>query len=427
MSQSQIGNTQFQYLQNQNLLYNTILPNQAPMIPANQAVVQEVPKEINTTAYTTDPYIKTREPNSILDNLAALFQAPKVPDAAIQSAQFCSQNTVDTLLRTQNSNLNVRCGWIYDQQSGVSQGAYGIQDGPFPIFKPPKGQWFWDLNQAKKRILTDKCSKLESCQLVGDQQFRGCGFCSLTNKGIPIDSTGNAIYKDDMRLSCGGGQILTNPSQCPRPAIPVETTTLSIQGQTVQVMTKDTILGLINKGGCSTKGGLYQTISASNNSTNYTDKLSQYNPAQIYNKFAQIPLDLSVFRDGTAQQNDILGEIGRLKMNMNFPQNSPLGASARDLCVIQGAIDNYDPCPDIPDNAVAPWDLQCLQANFRRLGGAAAGAIYPTNLNLLTLYNQFPNYGAIRRFWSDIKNKTQSTDYYTQRKALADFFGLNVP
>jgi hypothetical protein len=61
------------------------------------------------------------------------------------------------------------------------------------------------------------------------------------------------------------------------------------------------------------------------------------------------------------------------------------------------------------------------------MGGAAAGTIYPTNINLLTLYNQFPNYGAIRRFWADIKNKTQSTDYYTQRQALSDFFGLNVP
>lgn len=450
MSSGGIANIQNSFIQSQSQLYNSILPSQAPfpqgspyVLPPN-AAVKTVPSGVNSAVNTADPYIKTYEKNSILDNLASLWQPIQIPDGAKLAQDFCVGASLDTLLQTQNTNAAVRCGWLYTPGNNgatpqVSQGFYGVQQGPFPVFNPPKGAtWYWDVAAAKKQVLTDRCKTLNSCSNVSNQQYQGCGFCTTTQQGIPVDANGKPLYTDDMRLACSGGQIITQSTNCPSQAVVGPTTTVTYSDGTTRTvpnicnamngrLSKDCILGLVEKGGCQAGGALYTALSSSTNPTNYADLLPQYNPTQIFNQYAIPNLNTSAFSGATTDQDAILGEVANLRIYLAAPENSPLGAAARDLCVVQGSIDNYNPCPNIPDNATPPWDLNCLQSNFRSQGGQAAGNIYPSLTNINTIYGQFPNYAAIKKYWAGVKANTQSTDYYTQRQAMADFYGLIVP
>jgi hypothetical protein len=65
-----------------------------------------------------------------------------------------------------------------------------------------------------------------------------------------------------------------------------------------------------------------------------------------------------------------------------------------------------------------PYDLTCLQNNFRRLGDQPAGLSYPTSITIGSIYNKMNNYGEIRDYWKKLINETKTKSYTVQKKAM---------
>jgi len=150
------------------------------------------------------------------------FEADILPGLETQDLQ-CSNVSEPKLLPPHKNSHSAGCGWWYvDDPSVPSVGAYGTTSGPFRNKKlkktAPGGVWIWDLAVAQKKEDIKRCRKVKSCEL-SDMVPGKCGFCTTSLTGVPIDSRGNSMYKDDPNLSCDG-KIVTNPSACPKPTPP---------------------------------------------------------------------------------------------------------------------------------------------------------------------------------------------------------------
>jgi hypothetical protein len=89
------------------------------------------------------------------------------------NAKRCSSSSIDQLLAIRNpaAAKGYGCGWMYTPPAKgssspvLSQGFYGNASGPFPNMKHPEyKKWFFNLEQAKRQILMDKCNAMKSCK-----------------------------------------------------------------------------------------------------------------------------------------------------------------------------------------------------------------------------------------------------------------------
>jgi hypothetical protein len=193
--------THLEYINQQDKYFKT-LPN---MILSGTSGLAGFDKAIQSAdTRRTDQYLThpVEHPNDIFR---------KVPSVSLEElAQACSASSLDDLIASKNPTEKVGCGWLYsppDMNSPypkLSKGFLGKQDGPTKAFDPPAyKQWFFDLQDAKRQILLDKCKALKACTDVDSEVFKGhCGFCTHTNQGVPIDQTGQPLYPSDPRGGC---------------------------------------------------------------------------------------------------------------------------------------------------------------------------------------------------------------------------------
>ena len=148
---------------------------------------------------TSNTYINSYQPPAI-PNPDQIFKSDISPKLSAMSAK-CVSGSIDELLRDKNAD-RIGCGWLYTPPNKnspypiVSQGFLGNKDGPIQSLKPPSyKQWFFNLQEAKKQILIDKCKALKACTDVDSAVFNGvCSFCTDTNEGVPIDAVGKSLY-----------------------------------------------------------------------------------------------------------------------------------------------------------------------------------------------------------------------------------------
>jgi len=381
-----------------------------------------------------------------VDQPNQIFMQPQ-PASLSARAAHCASGSIDDLIAEKNPNERVGCGWIYTPNRKspyptVSRGALGTREGPSAAFDTPDHKkWFFNLENAKREILLDKCNSLKSCADVESAPYNGvCGFCADTNQGIPIDAKGVPLY-DGVRGGCSSGSIMTNKGACPVPQVDgpraiVDRTCEPVNGRLSQACMHQQVISA----GCNEKGALATALAGSREDM---QRVADSYSVKLYNRVAAPPLQTQLFTDGNATVNTVLQEARQLAANTSRDVNTALGAAARDLCLQRGAINGYDACMELTDASTGPFDLRCLQRIFLQLGGTQRATLYPTDANLAT-YNNQGTLGAIKQRWmqrlaaakggdhfTDYRSKTASNavtdhfvDYETQKAALQDMLGI---
>lgn len=413
------------YTSQQNALFNTlpnIIPSATSGLKGFSGAIQTISPQINKVKSPIIPFA---------DNIFISDKSPRLE----QLAKKCESSSLDDLIASQNPNASIGCGWLYTPPTQgspypqLSRGFIGDINGPFTSYNPPASysKWFYDLNQAKRQVLLDKCKSLNNCGDLNQNIYSGvCGYCTDTNQGVPVDSNGNPLYPDSNIGNCSPTSIVTNSGSCPAPAPtvgPVPTVNKvcdPVNGRLSAMCLYNTV----TSGGCSDQGTLAIALSNSPSPNDYVAGIRNSESVKIYNRVANPPFNLSLFSNGNTSVAAALQEVRQIASNANTnPTNSALGASARDLCLQSGAISAYDFCNDMPDSTAPPYNVQCLQKLFMKMGGQPAGTAYP-NQQTISNYNTIPTLGGVKMYWGKIIANLKSSDYGTQRKALMEFLGI---
>jgi hypothetical protein len=351
-------------------------------------------------------------------------------------AQQCATSSIDELIAIKNPNAAIGCGWMYtpppqgSPYPQKSQGFIGTVSGPLESYNPPGDykKWYFDLQLAKKQQLLDKCKALKACSDVDSEVFNGtCGFCTDTNQGVPIDTVGQPLYGGDPLGGCNPPSIVTTGANCPVPGPAVgpqpnvNKTCVPVDGR----LAADCLYSKLLTAGCSDSGSLAVALANPTSPSNYISNLIGSDAVKVYNRVANPPLNLNVFSQGATTIDVVLKEARQLAANATTAgANTALGAAARDLCLQSGAIAGFDFCSDLSDTTAPPFDMDCLQKIFRKMGGQPSGTAYPSVSNLTT-YNSMGTLGAVKQFWTQMSGNMKSTDYGTQRQAMIQFLGIS--
>jgi hypothetical protein len=193
--------------------------------------------------------------------------------------------------------------------------------------------------------------------------------------------------------------------------------------------------------GCTDAGSLAIALNGSPPPNNFVQNIQDGDAVKLYNRAANPPLNLDIFRQGQATVSQILQEVRQIAGNTAQPSNSALGAGARDLCLQRGAVRGYDSCANLPDGQPAPFELACLQQIFLKMGGQPAGSAYPQASNIND-YNNMGTLGRVKQYWNDLISKMKRSDgfsdfdghrllegfansYDSQRDALVKVLGIS--
>ena len=401
--------TQNAYNADQSYYYNTLIPN---IIPSSGSY--PAPGTVRQALQGVDAYGAI---NTVLDPERLFVTGITGAD---DRAANCTSASLDSLISSQDSNQPLRCGWTYTPPitgspiPQLSQGIIGTAQGPvaqagnIPNYK----QYYWDLAQAKRQILIDKCKSLKNCSDVTNPLYAtDCGYCTDIGQGIPVDSNGNPLYSNTPLSYCSPNALITssNVGNCPPPQPPpgngpqpqVDTTCVpNANGQ----LSVPCFERLILQGGCSDQGAFYQALSSGATPQDYLAGVRSLPSFALYQKQATPKLNEGVFAQGQATVPVALQEVQNLAAGTQQPPTSAIGAAARDLCLQKGAISAYDFCQDLPLGTPPPYDsyIVCLQKAFLQTGGTPSGRRYPTAANLAFYNTNFPTIGAAYSYFKTL-------------------------
>ena len=404
------------YITSQQTHYDTI-PNLFPSATSGLA-------GFNKAIRTTDT-IGAKYQTSAVKNPDQIFT--QIPSAnLVKRNTACVTGSIDDLIAGKSSKDPIGCGWLYSRPpSGtaipaLSQGALGDKNGPIKAFVQPQyRQWFFDLQEAKKTALIDKCKALKACTDVDSAVFNGvCGLCIDTHQGVPIDAVGKPLYPD---ATCG--TIITDKSKCPPegPQGMIDRTCEPVNGR----LSLDCLHRTVLSGGCGEKGALALSLAGSQNDV---ANLSGSYSVKLYNRQANPVIDMTAFTGGRTTVDKVLQETRQIVANKQQPATSAIGAAARDLCLQRGLINGYDSCSELNDSSTGPFDMRCLQQLFLKAGGNQKGSAYP-NFNNMSNYNNIGTIGQIKQYWAKriVQMKSANDgffDYQTQSKAMQEMLGI---
>ena len=408
------------YIQQQDVYFKTI-PNIIPSASSGLKGFENAIQTVDTTGQTLQP--------TAIPYPDEIFRSTVSPDLQ-QFAQQCATSSIDQLIAIKNPSLTTGCGWLYTPPNQgspypqLSQGFLGNEQGPLTALNPPEyKKWVFDLQLAKKQALIDKCKALKACTDVDSNVFKGsCGFCTDTNQGVPIDNVGKPLYVNDDMGGCNSSSIVLSGDRCPKmdeDSGPQPLIDRTCERDDRGRLPLSCMYRQVISGGCSDNGALALVLA--NPSSDSTIRISD--SVKIYNRVANPPLNLDIFKQGRGTINEVLNEVRQLASNTTQSDTSALGASARELCLQKGSIQKYDMCLELSDSSVSPFELKCLQQLFLKMGGQPKGTMYP-NQNTLPTYNAMNNLGAVKQYLHDLISNIKSNDYNTQRDAMMKFLGI---
>lgn len=357
-------------------------------------------------------------------------------------AARCKTANLDDLLKNQNPSERIRCGWMYSKYNPakpdevqVNQGALGTRVGPSGFGDPPNGgTFYWDLEDAKKQILRDRCNRLTSCDSVGTSEYAGCGFSLERGIGIPVTPRGLPLYPKETWGN--GGNIVMSADQCPKelqvqnltPGTPAyeaarvrDVCTPNEEGR----LDRDCLLQKVTQAGCKTSGTLYHALQSGAEPNNYATMLEQMPAYKKYQTNADIPLIQDMVRQGRSAAVVALDNFKALARAASEYRETAANFAARDLCLKKGIFDKWDFCLELQDTTPPPYALECVQKEFRKQGGQPAGTLYPKTDGDLKMWNSAPNWGALKQIIANMAEKAKNQDdERVQRRALAQFLGI---
>ena len=175
---------------------------------------------------------------------------------------------------------------------------------------------------------------------------------------------------------------------------------------------------------CSENEALAMALRGPSNNNDYVGSLRQSDAVKIYNRVANPPLNLDIFRQGKSTVTTVLQEVRPLLSNTLQSSNTDTSAAARDLCIQQGEMKRYNGCNDLPDGTAPPFDVLCLQQLFLKMGGRPNGSAYPSN-KTIAVYNTMGTLGAVKQQWGQLLANMNSADYATQQYTMMQFLGIS--
>lgn len=335
---------------------------------------------------------------------------------------------LSSLASTEDTASRLRCGWVYNNSNPDNgRGAYGIADGPFRT--KTQGQWMWNLKTAKEKYHNSICQKVQSCSDIDSDIYKKrCGWCTRSGKAVPV-SGGQVAYPTGTNSACPPSNLVLKSSQCPPPKAITDPNYVRTPAEACVpypngALGRACILQKVISAGCNDKGTLAQALS-SGSDNDYTSVLAQERSFKIYQDRTAIPIDTTALKTGKISVTDALNTFSRVQDLAASDANGGLQYAARDLCLNKGAIDEYDFCLELKDATAGPFDLDCLQKQFMRMGGQKAGISYPTKTNI-GFYNNLGNWGSVKRHIQNTFDKTRSQDRKTQEAGMMEFYGIKM-
>ncbi len=335
---------------------------------------------------------------------------------------------LSSLAATEDTASRLRCGWVYNNLNPDNgRGAYGISDGPLKT--STQGQWMWNLKKAKEKYHTSICQKIQSCSDIDSDIYKKrCGWCSRSGKAVPV-AGGALAYPAGANTSCPSNNLVLKSAQCPPHAsitdpnyvrTPAEACIPYANG----ALPRNCIIQKVIAAGCSDRGTIAQALSRGSDN-DYMSALSQERAFKLYQERTAIPIDTTAIKTGKITITDALNTFSKVQDLAASDANGGLQFAARDLCLNKGAIDEYDFCLELKDATVGPFDLDCLQKQFMRMGGQKSGTSYPNGGNI-GFYNNLGNWGAVKRHIQALSDKTKSTFRPTQQEGMIEFYGIRL-
>lgn len=355
-----------------------------------------------------------------------------------------------------NPNLPLRCGWRYKKSPGsiipeISQGALGTSKGPLdeknPLDQIGKGvEWLWDLKSAEKRILTDVAREgktgefLTITDSLGSGDYKGLmGYCTTTQKMIPVLPDGRPMYPNDPLLTCPPSRLITDPKRVPPPSInnslanfqQVAFRDLANCADTGKnpSLTRDCLLQAIKNNGCGIDGTLYTSLqNVDPGQQRWDNNLRSQLSFQAYqSKQGDNAITEKLFERGSSDWNAALREVTKLQAAAQTSSDPYIRIAAKDLCMSRGTFDTYNFCNEISDSApIQSVELQCIQQFWQGLDGKPAGEWYPRTRNLHPSLGTINTYGDYKAAVRRLREQTQSQDPIVQRKSMNSFYGVKV-
>ena len=391
-------------------------------------------KKINYNALMDTHMVKGRIMPTVAKNEWSINPEESNKAFAAKQAQCESVGNGDqfdhltSLSKTEDTSSRLRCGWVYNNSNPDNgRGAYGIREGPLKTDTP--GQWMWNLNVAKEKYHTSICQNVQACSDIDSDIYKKrCGWCTRSGKAVPINGK-ELAYPAGANTGCPPRNLAFQASQCPRPEpitdpdyvrTPAEACTPMPNG----ALGRACLLQKVTAAGCSDRGSLAQAL-RNGSDNNYTSALAQEKAFKVYQDRTSMPMDATAIKTGKITVTDALNTFSKVQDMAASDANGGLQYAARDLCLNKGALDEYDFCLELLDNTAGPFELDCAQKQFMRMGGQKAGSSYPSTVNI-GWYNNLGNWGAIKRYMQSILDKTKSQDRKTQEWGMKEFYGIKM-
>ena len=406
-----------------------------------------------------DPYTSQTVKPFSQDGLKSIFQGtPKDVAELSRCRQYNGLSGLEQLLRDTQDNPNapVRCGWRYKKSPGglcpeVSQGALGTSKGPLDSTSDIDAlgngvTWIWDLNSARKTILTDAAQQtktgvgLMAASSVCGNDYQGkLGYCETTKKVIPVLENGRPMFPTDPLLTCPPANLITDPAKVPPPSL--NNAPASFQDVTLRdladcsdlrknpSLTRDCLLQAIKNNGCSSDGTLYTALQGVDpTQAKWDSQLKSQASFQAYqSKQGNNAFTEKLFQKDMSDWNQAVKEVTILQRTAQSSSDPYLRVASRDLCTARGSFDIYDFCSEIAESAaIGTVDLKCLQRFWQEQNGKPAGMAYPNSLKLDPQLGTINTYGDFKAAVMRLKALTTTGDPIAQRRAVNNFLGVRV-
>lgn len=397
-----------------------------------------------------------------------------------QDKSMCKNATAPRYLPVRKQGVRAGCGWYYVPDPSLnSVGALGTFNGPiFPDTLPNKGQWVWNIDQAQQLEDIKYCKKYKTCSALNIPAVKQqCSFCSLKGHAIPVNPDGSQKYPNDEDGSCGG-ELLRNPSDCTKPVQPPTTTASNgtscgslgrpSADNSWRMYTRaecDSLNGNFQSSGeclsktggsyswecrklnsppskkptptsiCSIQNGKYSNacVVSLASGIGFSEKggfiqyfkgsktaLANFNTIKsnaLFNKALGYNIETIAMN-----QNYISPDTGAILQKLNTLYNLMSSSSA----IVSGYAKWFvngsalpDPC-DLAPSDQGPFQVQCLQQQFRKAGCQASGSAYPASSSSFV----GKTWADIANIFSDLYARMSSTDSTVQDKAVKDCLGI---
>jgi len=409
-------------------------------------VMNQYQNAINTLGNVANPTYGIT--TTVQPNLGSVFTG--VPDTIGDKIKECRTYTglvgLSNLMGQTNLSSEQRCGWRYKAGTGViaevAQGAFGTRAAPLDPARPQKDtvgngvQYYWNLQNAEKQMVTDICKAAKNCQDMGAVPVSAigdfsnvCGYCKTSKKIIPIRREGAQVRAryTDVDVQCAPSDIVTvneAATKCPPPT-PEQQQTVYWKCLKNGGLERDCVTLSALFAGCNPNGTLISALTAGTNPQDYADKLRLRKSFQVYQQLANPVLSEDVIKNGNAtifasffNMWSVNQNQNRVDPNKTEDQNLKIQIAAQDLCRQSGLYDTYNFCSDLTDQS-RDFEVKCMQQEFLRQGGTIEGSAYPRAKS-----TDMGTWGDYKRSLSELVKRTTTTNPNEQREALNQLKGL---